>query len=718
MNIPGKLPSFLCIEIFLIFLFVSQVSGQFIEKPDDHTLVIFQVSDTHLGCEGSSAFLNSIKEYIDISKHVPDFILHCGDITEDGSTRNYDLLNTFDEAFQFKIHSVPGNSDIRWSSNAYHNFEMNVGKRYFSFQKSGWKFLGLDSTLLLDDSGVFKMDQLVWIENELENTPDNTPIIVFFHHNPGLDVFYGYEYLFKLLKSKRILLILHSGKDVPEYSQFKGIRTISSSGYLGKVPSFNKIELSPDRIKVSIIENQSDSFKNSFLCEIPTDYRLHEKENSGTLKIDRPNRNERISRNINIKTTYYGVNKQVKAGFRFFGNNWKDMKMKGEQSFLKYPIPEEILNGRYLAEIKVDLDNNEQIVKSVPVFIEPQIQIESITSHEYFPYGYEKAPFCKWNIENGRSQITFLELYEDYLAYGTSDNRIIFLDRQNGRIKRKLKLDDNGPEITKPVFAYKAIFIGDTDGNIKALDSRNGKIKWSIKSDAAIYSAPIVEKLNVYFATGDGKIMALDAFSGELNWSVQLPGPLASTPALFNHKLAVPAFNGEIYCLDLHDGKVIWKTKLTELKHYSPFRSKMFVIYDKLYLAAQDQIFYVLHVDSGEMLKSFYAKDLALYMVKKDRIYAFSDNEGLISYDLEGNEEWRSRKNEFSCCPRIYPVETSGRILVPDNKGEIICMVSSTGEILWKYPLNSGKIITDFVTDGESVFAATESGEIFSIQFN
>ncbi len=131
-----------------------------------------------------------------------DFILNGGDVVFDMNKEN---LSTIDEEWKLvksitkaesdlPVHYCLGNHDIWWNENSkgqtfygkkYSMNQLELVKPYYSFTKSGWKFIILDSVHLdIDDTwyiGKLGDEQFAWLENELKFTDPTTPVLVMSH---------------------------------------------------------------------------------------------------------------------------------------------------------------------------------------------------------------------------------------------------------------------------------------------------------------------------------------------------------------------------------------------------------------------------------------------------------------------------------------------------------------------------------------------------------
>ncbi|RQO75153.1 metallophosphoesterase [Pedobacter sp. KBW06] len=131
-----------------------------------------------------------------------ELILNGGDIVFD---MNKEQINAIDAQWKLTHDllkeecSIPvqyclGNHDIWWAEDnkgqsiygkKYAMDQLQLSKPYYSFMKSGWKFIVLDSVHLDIDQtwyiGKLGEEQFHWLENELRETKANTPVLVMSH---------------------------------------------------------------------------------------------------------------------------------------------------------------------------------------------------------------------------------------------------------------------------------------------------------------------------------------------------------------------------------------------------------------------------------------------------------------------------------------------------------------------------------------------------------
>ena len=185
-----------------LFLTPDLQSAQPVADPNP-VLRIAHLTDVHLKNEfdAPAKFIRCLHH---VQKQMPkvDMILNGGDIVFDMNKESISTIND-----QWKLYkgimkeenSIPavyclGNHDIWWNENnkgqsvygkQYALDQLQMAKPYYSFEKSGWKFIVLDSVHLdIDDTwyiGKLGDEQFTWLENELKNTRSDMPVMVLSH---------------------------------------------------------------------------------------------------------------------------------------------------------------------------------------------------------------------------------------------------------------------------------------------------------------------------------------------------------------------------------------------------------------------------------------------------------------------------------------------------------------------------------------------------------
>jgi len=143
------------------------------------------VSDTHVGLDpGSAARLSRV--YAAVARLAPDFVLHCGDITDTGLPGEYDRYQqAVPAALRGRIRHVPGNHEVRWDPTVKGLYRARFGAVPYSFDAGGVHFTGLDLTQPLLEPGHCGAAALEWLDRDLGRRPTGMPALLFQHFPVG-----------------------------------------------------------------------------------------------------------------------------------------------------------------------------------------------------------------------------------------------------------------------------------------------------------------------------------------------------------------------------------------------------------------------------------------------------------------------------------------------------------------------------------------------------
>jgi outer membrane protein assembly factor BamB len=141
------------------------------------------VTDTHVGLTAASAQRLGLV-YTAIARLAPDFVLHCGDITDTGLPGEYDRYQRAVPAvLHGRIRHVPGNHEVRWDPTAKGLYRERFGAAPYSFDAGGIHVAGFDPTQSLLEPGHCGAAGLDWLDRDLAAAAG--PALVFQHFPVG-----------------------------------------------------------------------------------------------------------------------------------------------------------------------------------------------------------------------------------------------------------------------------------------------------------------------------------------------------------------------------------------------------------------------------------------------------------------------------------------------------------------------------------------------------
>ena len=144
------------------------------------------VADTHVGLPPSGLAERLSLVYAAIARLAPDFVLHCGDITDTGLPGEYDRYQAaVPAALRGRIRHVPGNHEVRWDPTAKELYRARFGAVPYSFDAGGVHFTAFDLTQPLLEPGHCGMAGLDWLARDLGDLALGTPALLFQHFPVG-----------------------------------------------------------------------------------------------------------------------------------------------------------------------------------------------------------------------------------------------------------------------------------------------------------------------------------------------------------------------------------------------------------------------------------------------------------------------------------------------------------------------------------------------------
>ncbi len=151
-----------------------------------------QISDSHVGFDkpANPNALGTLKEAIAKVNGMavkPAFMLHTGDITHLSKPGEFDNADQVIGEAKLITHYVPGEHDVIDADRGKAYLERygkgSKGAGWYSFDDHGVHFIGLVNVVDLKAGGLGNLgaDQIAWLEADLKDRSDSTPIVVFAH---------------------------------------------------------------------------------------------------------------------------------------------------------------------------------------------------------------------------------------------------------------------------------------------------------------------------------------------------------------------------------------------------------------------------------------------------------------------------------------------------------------------------------------------------------
>lgn len=149
------------------------------------------ITDTHIGAQPGFRLyerepLRYLRRLVDRINAIPfpiDFVLHTGDVVDDGKEESYALFNDAIRRLRFPVKYVVGNHDDVTTLQTRVIGSASPAERLdYTFDVAGTRFVVLDTRGPTDPGGQLHPEQLQWLQSHC--TPDGPPMVIAMHHVP------------------------------------------------------------------------------------------------------------------------------------------------------------------------------------------------------------------------------------------------------------------------------------------------------------------------------------------------------------------------------------------------------------------------------------------------------------------------------------------------------------------------------------------------------
>ena len=156
---------------------------------DQSPLTIAQVTDIHLFKDGNQKLLGlptaqsfqAVIERLQTLRPQPDLLLLTGDLSQDGTLESYGRVQNLLNPLEMPTYWLPGNHDrLSAMQQVLNRAPVSLKK---SFQKGGWHFVLINSSVPGYVHGHLSSDTLDWLNFRLRLV-GNQPTLVALHHPP------------------------------------------------------------------------------------------------------------------------------------------------------------------------------------------------------------------------------------------------------------------------------------------------------------------------------------------------------------------------------------------------------------------------------------------------------------------------------------------------------------------------------------------------------
>ena len=266
-----------------------------------------------------------------------------------------------------------------------------------------------------------------------------------------------------------------------------------------------------------------------------------------------------------------------------------------------------------------------------------------------------------------------------------------------------------------PMIAGDRVVFGSCDRNVYCLDKTTGRLVWKHRVKNAVMGSPLVADGVVYIGASDGCFRALRLEDGELIWSFDEVGNYQeSRPVIADGKVIFGAWDSYLYALNIADGSLVWKWNNGNTRpHYSPAAVWPVVAEGKVFITAPDRYMTAVNVADGTTAwrtKEHKVRETIGLSVDNKTVFSRCMNDSVLAIAADDCRLlWKvDAKFGYDHNPSML-IERNGMIVFATKNGEINCLRSSDGAIVWKHKIGNSIINTMVpISDTDWVLTTTD----------
>lgn len=332
----------------------------------------------------------------------------------------------------------------------------------------------------------------------------------------------------------------------------------------------------------------------------------------------------------------------------------------------------------------------------------------------------EKSPVrTVWQFRDNSNIVAGFAREKNRAWYSTASGYIRCISLKDGSVVWSAGFP--GKIFSTPAVSGKTLVFGCTDGFVYGLNSRNGKVVWKSKAGKSVLGSPVIRDGKVFIGASDGVFRALELKTGKSVWEYsEVNGFVECRPYVDDQQVVFGTWANKLYSLDPKDGSLQWTWMCTKpSRMYSPAATWPVKSDGKIFIAVPDRRLYVLDAATGKELSHLDASARESVGISPDgrTVYCKSMWHTITAMDASSLAvNWKS---ETGAGYEISPTSISAigtDVLMPTDKGNIICFNAQDGSRLWAYKIAEALVNPMTVWEGKKgscyILASTMDGAV------
>lgn len=539
------------------------------------------ISDTHWGYSPVVPRVTAVLSAIAATPRLA-FAAHLGDVTEAGSTPEFQGFLGATRGLPVPLYAVPGNHDTRWADRGAANFADALGPAWSSRDIGGCHFVFADSTIAGGTHGHFDPALLDWLRKDLDAVTPGMPVFVFVHHPPGLEGFCDNDGDFLAALARRRVEAVFCGHGHKAMGwTYNGVRVVMVGAAMDG--AWCRVTVDADAVRVyscatpPITPLGPAATAETLLYSWP---RPVARAPAPTVQLSTPAASTldyspdltRIEVRASVDLPPGAALLRVEA--RADGGAWVAMARAAGQA-AGQATGQAAGSGPWSGTCPLPVIAGAHEVEARCVLASP-----AGNAWRDIPEGawYARARFTvsggpvreAWRIKVKGAAQSAPVVGPAVVYFGSSDGYLNAVSRADGRFLWQYRAQ--GPVTGSPALAGDTVYFGDATGRVYALNAATGKRLWEQDLGGPVFAGLLCAGGRLFVGSGDHWLRALSARDGHVLWARQLGGAVFERPAVLERTLVVTATDGSVAALDARRGDVLWRTQLGRSVYYTPAR--------------------------------------------------------------------------------------------------------------------------------------------------
>ncbi|MDQ0895315.1 outer membrane protein assembly factor BamB family protein [Agromyces ramosus] len=510
------------------------------------------LTDTHGNDEETARLANLALVFAAVEAENPEFVLHCGDITDYGDDSGFAAYRScISDGLWDRIRHVPGNHEIRWDVTARERFEQWFGPTSYSFDAGGVHFVALDPTQALQEPGLFG-DDLDAIRRDLDAAGE-TPSVMFLHFPLAGRNHYvnDADELLRTIEPFPVRGIFAGHIHRNEIDRFNGLTQVAAVATRSGPFYLRCTERNDEAGRVLVVEQVTlgatlaDAPVVDLLTEIPLD--AGPGELAGPVHAGGRATGPRIDLSATAGPAAVGLEAQVYPQ-ELFGTAvdraWRPLERAGG-SWHGALDASALATGVHRVRLRATDESG--------AFWHETVTVER--------HGSARTKL-RWDDPIGGQIQGALAASGNTVVAASTSGRVVALRVSGAARHERMWVTDLGAVHRGAAFASdgSTVFVPSADHTITALEAETGRSRWTADLGRPVMSTPAVFNVGgvdrIVVTAGD-RLFCLTT-SGTTVWEAEVPRLSAGRAASDGERVYVGAGDGHGYAYDLATGNRLW----------------------------------------------------------------------------------------------------------------------------------------------------------------